>query len=201
MGTYLLVPERFIKLATTNNNGPLGSKKEVSFTDAVTDIVNLPSDPNSEAFQLQSALRAYLAREGQKLDKTHINSKSVRPKQFNPEKFSSVVDNSPEFEPTDTKINILKKLNIFDQGVLDNLYHGPPALPHARLDPEHDDSYLDNNIDVNDNWDGSELLGANSTTFPGLNDEWNDELHTQKKRNRRLPDSSTPVKTRSRTHQ
>ena len=91
------------------------------------------------------------------MDKTHINSdqKSVRPKQFNPEKSSSVVDDSSEFEPTDTNINILKKLNIFDQGVLDNLYHGPQALPHARLSPEHDDSYLDNNIDVNDNWDGS----------------------------------------------
>ena len=63
METYLLVPERFIKLATTNDIGPLGSKKEVSFTDAVTDIVNVPSDPNSIAIRLQSALRAYLARE------------------------------------------------------------------------------------------------------------------------------------------
>ena len=202
METYILVPESVLMLKTASLKSLSPVNKDEQFSKHVSNIVYSNDDKHVKNLQLQSTLRSYLARSGEKLESTNLTKNSKRPKQFDPREIESVVEDTPEFEPGASNEEILKNLSIRHPWVLEDLYRTPLPLPNERLSPEvpEDLINLDRNLSPEDlEGDISDVFEATASNPEELTDQWNDKRSSAtKKKNRRLPDNSSPAQTRSR---
>ena len=201
METYILVPERMLTSTDSLPNvTPLLSEKEEKFNDRVSNITHSYADKYSKAAQLQTALRSYLARSGEKMEKTNLGQK--RPKQFDQNDITGVAEDQPEFEPGSTNLELLKTLGKLNPTFIDDLYNIPAPFPKSRLPVETDEERTNltaNLFEDNDNdipWDHEDVLETVSDNPAEVTDQWSDK---RKVNRARRPDSSSPAVTRSKS--